>query len=124
MSEVTEEKTVETENPEEIREGETEENPEGGEEEETEGGDDIPVPEDEVKPEEETGEASEGAEDQTAEFGEGTKDEETEEKIIELFKSLAHEQDKIVIIVTHSKRVANHADKLMKLRRGELKEVE
>ncbi|MBQ6968307.1 MAG: hypothetical protein IJP84_10455 [Lachnospiraceae bacterium] len=34
MSEVTEEKTVETENPEEIREGETEENPEGGEEEE------------------------------------------------------------------------------------------
>ena len=29
---------------------------EGGEEEETEGGDDIPVPEDEVKPEEETGE--------------------------------------------------------------------
>lgn len=54
----------------------------------------------------------------------GNLDEETEEKIIELFKSLAHEQDKIVIIVTHSKRVANHADKLMKLRRGELKEVE
>lgn len=54
----------------------------------------------------------------------GNLDEETEEKIIGLFKSLAHEQDKIVIIVTHSKRVANHADKLMKLRRGELKEVE
>ena len=42
----------------------------------------------------------------------GNLDEETEEKIIDIFRELAHEQDKIVIIVTHSKRVAEHADKV------------
>lgn len=50
----------------------------------------------------------------------GNLDEETEEKIIDIFKELAHEQNKIVIIVTHSKRVAEHADKILKLRRGKL----
>lgn len=50
----------------------------------------------------------------------GNLDEDTEEKIIEIFRSLAHEQGKIVIIVTHSKRVAEHADKVLKLRRGVL----
>ena len=43
----------------------------------------------------------------------GNLDEETEEKIIDIFKELAHEQKKIVIIVTHSKQVANHADKVL-----------
>ncbi len=50
----------------------------------------------------------------------GNLDEDTEEKIIELFKDLAHKDKKIVIIVTHSKKVAEHADKILRLRRGEL----
>ena len=50
----------------------------------------------------------------------GNLDEETEEKIIEIFRELAHEDGKIVIIVTHSKRVADHADKVLHLRRGKL----
>lgn len=50
----------------------------------------------------------------------GNLDEDTEEKIIDIFRELAHEQGKIVIIVTHSKRVAEHADKVLKLRRGKL----
>lgn len=48
----------------------------------------------------------------------GNLDEDTEEKIIEIFRELAHEKNKIVIIVTHSKRVAEHADKVLHLRRG------
>ena len=50
----------------------------------------------------------------------GNLDEDTEEKIIELFKDLAHKDKKIVIIVTHSKKVAEHADKILRLRRGKL----
>ena len=50
----------------------------------------------------------------------GNLDEDTEEKIIDIFRELAHEQGKIVIIVTHSRRVAEHADKVLKLRRGVL----
>ena len=50
----------------------------------------------------------------------GNLDEDTEEKIIDIFRELAHEQKKIVIIVTHSKRVAEHADKVLHLRRGKL----
>lgn len=43
-----------------------------------------------------------------------------EEKIIEIFRELAHKEDKIVIIVTHSKCVAEHADKVLHLMRGKL----
>ena len=50
----------------------------------------------------------------------GNLDEETEEKIIDLFKDLAHSEKKIVIIVTHSKKVAEHADKILRLRKGKL----
>lgn len=50
----------------------------------------------------------------------GNLDEDTEEKIIDIFRELAHEQGKIVIIVTHSRRVAEHADKVLRLRRGKL----
>ena len=50
----------------------------------------------------------------------GNLDEDTEEKIIELFKDLAHKDKKIVIIVTHSKKVAEHADEILRLRRGKL----
>lgn len=50
----------------------------------------------------------------------GNPDEDTEEKIIEIFRDLAHKDQKIVIIVTHSRRVAEKADKVLTLRRGKL----
>lgn len=50
----------------------------------------------------------------------GNLDEDTEEKIIEIFRNLAHKDKKIVIIVTHSRRVANKADKVLTLCRGKL----
>jgi len=50
----------------------------------------------------------------------GNLDEDTEEKIIEIFRNLAHKENKIVIIVTHSRQVANKADKVLTLRRGRL----
>ena len=42
----------------------------------------------------------------------GNLDEDTEDKIIEIFRDLAHKDNKIVIIVTHSRQVANKADKV------------
>lgn len=50
----------------------------------------------------------------------GNLDEDTEEKIIEIFRDLAHKEGKIVIIVTHSRQVAKKADKVLTLRRGKL----
>ncbi len=50
----------------------------------------------------------------------GNLDEDTEEKIIDIFRDLAHKDGKIVIIVTHSKRVSEHADKVLRLRKGTL----
>ena len=50
----------------------------------------------------------------------GNLDEDTEEKIIDIFKGLAHQDGKIVIIVTHSRRVADKADKILTLHRGHL----
>ena len=50
----------------------------------------------------------------------GNLDEDTEAKIIEIFRDLAHKDGKIVIIVTHSSRVAKGADKTLTLRRGKL----
>lgn len=50
----------------------------------------------------------------------GNLDEETEEKIIDIFRDLAHKDNKIVIIVTHSRQVAKRADKIFTLRRGKL----
>ena len=47
----------------------------------------------------------------------GNLDDETEEIIIEIFKELAS-QDKIVIIVSHSKNVAHHADVIYIMRKG------
>lgn len=47
----------------------------------------------------------------------GNLDEDTEEKIIEIFKELA-KAGKIVILVSHSKKVANHADVVYKIRKG------
>ena len=50
----------------------------------------------------------------------GNLDEDTEDKIIEIFRDLAHKDNKIVVIVTHSRQVANKADKVLTLRRGKL----
>ena len=50
----------------------------------------------------------------------GNLDEDTEEKIIDIFRDLAHKDNKIVIIVTHSRQVAQKADKILTLRRGKL----
>ncbi len=50
----------------------------------------------------------------------GNLDEDTEDKIIEIFRDLAHKENKIVIIVTHSRQVASLADKVLTLRRGKL----
>lgn len=50
----------------------------------------------------------------------GNLDEDTEDKIIEIFRGLAHKENKIVIIVTHSRQVASKADKVLTLRRGKL----
>ena len=50
----------------------------------------------------------------------GNLDEDTEEKIIEIFQSLAHKEGKIVIIVTHSRQVAKKADQVLTLKRGKL----
>ena len=45
-------------------------------------------------------------------------DESTEEEIIQIFKMLAHQHNKCVIVVTHSATVANEADVILTLRRG------
>ncbi|MBQ3305901.1 ATP-binding cassette domain-containing protein [Candidatus Saccharibacteria bacterium] len=50
----------------------------------------------------------------------GNLDEDTEAKIIDVFKDLAHKDKKIVIIVTHSRKVAEQADKVLKLSRGKI----
>ena len=50
----------------------------------------------------------------------GNLDEETESKILSIFKELA-DSGKIVIVVTHSKRVASHADAIVyRMRNGQL----
>ena len=50
----------------------------------------------------------------------GNLDEDTEEKIIDIFRDLAHKDNKIVIIVTHSRQIAQKADKVLTLSRGKL----
>lgn len=50
----------------------------------------------------------------------GNLDEDTEGNIIKIFKDLAHKDKKIVILVTHSRKVAEQADKVLKLSRGKI----
>ena len=50
----------------------------------------------------------------------GNLDEDTEKKVIDIFKDLAHEDGKIVILVTHSAQVAHLADEVYRLSRGKL----
>lgn len=50
----------------------------------------------------------------------GNLDPETEENIMNILQELAHEENKCVIIVTHSKGVSNYADTLYGLNKGNL----
>jgi putative ABC transport system ATP-binding protein len=50
----------------------------------------------------------------------GNLDSDTERNIMQIFKDLAHEDGKCVIIVTHSKNVAESADELWGLNKGSL----
>jgi len=53
----------------------------------------------------------------------GNLDEETAGEIIEILKEMAHKQGKCVIVVTHSKQLADEADVLLKLDSRKLKVV-
>lgn len=50
----------------------------------------------------------------------GNLDEEMENEIVEIFKTLAHEHGKCVIVVTHSKEIADRSDQTLYLRKGKL----
>lgn len=50
----------------------------------------------------------------------GNLDNETEDEILNILEALAHKEDKCIIIVTHSKRVANFADETWGLSKGNL----
>ena len=54
----------------------------------------------------------------------GNLDEEKENEIINIFKSLAHQHNKCVIVVTHSNEIAKHADEILYLKQGNLKNLE
>lgn len=51
----------------------------------------------------------------------GNLDETTASEITEIFKKLAHERDKCVIVVTHSKELAEEADVVVKLKDGKIR---
>ena len=50
----------------------------------------------------------------------GNLDEDTAQDITEILKECAHEQDKCVIVVTHSGELAKQADVVFRLKKGEL----
>ncbi len=54
----------------------------------------------------------------------GNLDEEMESEIVEIFKTLAHEHDKCVIVVTHSNEIAELSDETLYLRKGILSKYE
>lgn len=54
----------------------------------------------------------------------GNLDEEMEMEIVNIFKKLAHEHGKCVIVVTHSKEIADLADESLYLRKGALQKYE
>lgn len=53
----------------------------------------------------------------------GNLDNDTENEIMKIFKELAHNQNKCVIIVTHSKNVAQYADEVIRLTCGRLSSI-
>jgi putative ABC transport system ATP-binding protein len=54
----------------------------------------------------------------------GNLDEETATGIIELLQKSAHQLEKCVIVVTHSKELASHADVVFQLKNGKLQKIE
>lgn len=50
----------------------------------------------------------------------GNLDEEMEKEIVTIFKKLAHEHNKCVIVVTHSKDIADQSDETLVLKKGQL----
>lgn len=54
----------------------------------------------------------------------GNLDEEMEQEIIDIFKKLAHEHGKCVIVVTHSNEIAVQSDQAFRLRKGILSPYE
>lgn len=50
----------------------------------------------------------------------GNLDEDTANEIIDIFQSLAHEQGKCVIVVTHSRELAEQADVVLRLKKGKI----
>lgn len=50
----------------------------------------------------------------------GNLDEGIEQEIIDIFKSLAHQHNKCVIVVTHSNEIAKQADEVLVLKQGKL----
>ena len=54
----------------------------------------------------------------------GNLDEDTAQDITEILKESAHEQDKCVVVVTHSNELAKQADVVFRLKKGELQVLE
>lgn len=52
----------------------------------------------------------------------GNLDEDTANEIISIFQKLAHEQEKCVVVVTHSRELAEQADVVLKLKKGKIAE--
>lgn len=54
----------------------------------------------------------------------GNLDEEMEQEIVDIFKRLAHEHDRCVVVVTHSNEIAMQSDQAYQLRKGVLSPYE
>ncbi len=54
----------------------------------------------------------------------GNLDEDMEQEIVDIFKRLAHEHEKCVVVVTHSKEIAMQADQAFHLKKGVLSTYE
>ncbi len=54
----------------------------------------------------------------------GNLDEKTTGEIVKIFKKIAHQNDKIVIIVTHEREVAAESDVVFELKKRKLNKVE
>ena len=54
----------------------------------------------------------------------GSLDHDTEAKVLKIFESLAHQEGKCVIIVTHSKKVTTIADEILGLEKGVFKPLD
>lgn len=54
----------------------------------------------------------------------GNLNEELETEIIHIFRNLAHQHQKCVIVVTHSSQIARQADEILQLKKGKLNSYE